>query len=130
MKKMNPLCHHHRDKWPLQNTLSIFDSIERDLGYALRTLRRNPGFALTAILILALGIGANTAIFSLMNAVLLRSLPVKDPSSLVRLTMNVQMGSQNVQNIPNRLNGFRLCPDFGITPRKRARLQVSARPAS
>jgi putative ABC transport system permease protein len=83
-----------------QNTLLFFDSVGRDLGYALRTLRRNRGFALTAILILALGIGANTAIFSLMNAVLLRSLPVDDPSSLVRLTMNVQMGSRNIQNVP------------------------------
>jgi len=83
-----------------QNTLSIIDSSGRDLGYAFRTLRRKPGFALTAILILALGIGANTAIFSLMNAVLLRSLPVDDPSSLVRLTMKVQIGSQNVENIP------------------------------
>ena len=83
-----------------QNTVGFVESAWRDLRYAFRTLRRNPGFALTAVLILALGIGANTAIFSLMNAVLLRSLPVDDPSSLVRLTMNVQMGSQNVQNVP------------------------------
>ncbi len=87
------------DLWQ-QNTLSVIDSIGRDLTYAFRTLRRTPGFTLTAILILALGIGANTAIFSLMNAVLLRSLPVSDPSSLVRLTMNVQMGSQNIGNMP------------------------------
>jgi predicted permease len=56
-----------------------------DLKYALRQLRRSPGFALTAILTLALGIGATTAIFTLVHAVLLRSLPVQDPSTLIRV---------------------------------------------
>jgi predicted permease len=59
----------------------------RDLGYGLRTLRRSPGFTAVAALTLALGIGANTAIFTLLDQVLLRLLPVKDPHSLVLLTM-------------------------------------------
>ncbi len=59
-----------------------------DLRFALRQLRRNPGFAVTAILTLALGIGANTAIFSLLDQALLRSLPVHDPASLVVLKNN------------------------------------------
>jgi len=59
----------------------------RDLNYAMRTLRRTSGFTLVAVLTLALGIGANTAIFTLLNQVLLRLLPVKDPHSLVLLTM-------------------------------------------
>ena len=56
-----------------------------DLQFAFRTLRRSPGFVCVAILSLALGIGANTAIFSLLYQVLLKSLPVRDPQSLVVL---------------------------------------------
>jgi hypothetical protein len=62
-------------------------TVLRDLNYAMRTLRRTPGFTAVAVLTLGLGIGANTAIFTLLNQVLLRLLPVKDPHSLVLLTM-------------------------------------------
>ena len=57
----------------------------RDLRYGYRTLLRNPGFAAAAVISLALGIGANTAIFSFVNTLLLRNLPVSDPESLVIL---------------------------------------------
>jgi hypothetical protein len=57
----------------------------QDLRFALRTLRKSPAFAATAILTLALGIGANSAIFQLLDAVRLRSLPVADPASLVKV---------------------------------------------
>jgi predicted permease len=57
----------------------------QDLRYSMRQLRKSPGFALTAIITLALGIGANTAIFTLVQGILLRSLPVADPSQLYRI---------------------------------------------
>jgi predicted permease len=69
------------------NTIASLDTAFRDFKYALRTLGRTPGFTAIAILTLALGIGANTAIFTLLDQILLRLLPVKNPQELVLLTM-------------------------------------------
>ena len=66
---------------------SSFDALAQDLRYGLRTFRRNPGFTATAVLSLAVGIGANTAIFSLLDALLFRPLPVESPEELVLATL-------------------------------------------
>src|SRR5437763_3525029 len=61
------------------------NSVWQDVRYGLRMLAKNPGFTATAVITLALGIGANTSIFSLLNAVMLQSIPVSHPESLVVL---------------------------------------------
>ncbi len=69
------------------NTLAVVDTVWQDLRYGARLLRRNPAFTAVALLSLMLGIGANTAIFQLLDAVRLRSLPVKEPSQLVEVRL-------------------------------------------
>ena len=64
---------------------AFWDALAQDVRYGLRTLASNKGFAAAAVLSLTLGIGANTAIFSIVNAVMLRSLPVEDPERLVEV---------------------------------------------
>jgi hypothetical protein len=76
-----------------------------DLRYSIRTLSKNPGFTMTAILALALGIGANASIFSLINMLLFRPLPVKDPSRLVWINTVAQTGRPlNVPSYPDYLD--------------------------
>jgi hypothetical protein len=77
----------NRESYRRQSRPPIVDSIVADLSYAARQLRRNPGFAIVAVLTLALGIGATTAIYSLVQAVLLHSLPYGRAEQLVYLYM-------------------------------------------
>jgi predicted permease len=78
---------------------SFVETFWQDLSFGFRTLRKSPGFTAVAVLTLALGIGANTAIFTLINALMLKSLPVPNPAQLYRLGDNnnccVMTGTQN-----------------------------------
>src|SRR3954453_21522467 len=70
------------------DVMTWLESVGADVRYAFRALRASPGFALVTILSLGLGIGANTAIFSLINAVMLKSLPVSHPEELAQVTVD------------------------------------------
>jgi predicted permease len=79
-------CRDVRGRW--------LDDLARDLRYTLRTLRRNPWFSAIAVLSFALGIGANAAIFTVINAVMLRTLPVPAPDRLVQITRLLTSGPE------------------------------------
>src|SRR5215470_14967169 len=81
----------------------------RDARYALRAIFRSPLFASVAILSLALGIGANTAIFTLMDQLMLRKLPVRNPEELVVL---YQRGSHNGSNMGRWMHSYPIYQDF------------------
>jgi putative ABC transport system permease protein len=92
----------------------------RDLQYVLRSLRANPGFTVIAVLTLALGIGANTAIFSVINAVLLKPLSFPEPDRMVNLMSNSKQGANATDRPQNTTRGalkrmsFRTFPPINL----------------
>jgi putative ABC transport system permease protein len=87
--------------------MTYIDDLVRDLRYAGRNLRRNPGFAALSVLVMALGIGPNTAIFSVVDAVLLKPLSYRDPDRIVTLS-NFSTSHMNPSAIPRAVS----MPDF------------------
>jgi len=92
--------------------------LSKDLSFAVRTLRKNPAFTLTAILTIALGIGASTAIFSVVNAVLLRPLPYKDPARLALIERAPPGAVVAVPRIPVARGKWFVGDDFTIANRR------------
>jgi putative ABC transport system permease protein len=100
----------------------------QDVRYGLRMLVKKPTFTIVAVLTLALGIGANTAIFSIVNAVLLRSLPYRDPDRLVRIFFNepgvglrdVKFSKPELDDLQTRAGVFEVAALASYLPARRA----------
>src|SRR5713226_229413 len=81
--------------------MNFIDNLVQDLRYAVRMLLRSPGFSTVVVLSLALGIGANTAVFSLLNTLLLTKLPVRDPDGLYQLIVTHRSATHNAFSYPD-----------------------------
>jgi predicted permease len=103
---------HHQDRHETQS-INWLETLVRDIRYGLRQLRHNPLFTTVAIATLAIGIGANTAVFTLLDQLVLRLLPVKDPSRLVMLWPD---GQNFGNNNGNQVVSYPLCQDLRKSP--------------
>ncbi len=103
-----------------QRGLPFLESIIADIRYAARMLRKSPGFTVVAVVTLALGIGANTAIFSVVNGVLLNPLPYPDPGRLVTVDASKRLYPHGSISYPNFLDWHRLnhCFSFFAVSRR------------
>ena len=84
-----------REEIYTMNTIGLLESVWQDIRYSVRLLVRNPSFAAVAILTLALGTGANTAMFEIADAVWLRTLPVSDPEALAQVRLEPHKGGRS-----------------------------------
>jgi putative ABC transport system permease protein len=100
-----------REEIYTMNTIAFLDTLGRDVRYGLRTLRQNPMFTVVALLTLAIGIGANTAVFSVVNGVLLKPLPYPKPDELVGVRQNAP-GAAGLANVSD---GLRLSASMYFT---------------
>jgi predicted permease len=92
-----------KESYRLRRGLPVLDTLGQDIRFAARQMVRAPAFATVAILILALGIGANTAVFTLTHALLLSTLPVREPGELVRLAIDLSATQTNSHDAPLNL---------------------------
>lgn len=92
-----------RERYRLRRGLPLLDTLAQDVRFAERQILCAPVFAALAIITLALGIGANTAVFTLTHALLLRTLPVRDPGELVRLAIDLSATETEGHNAPLNL---------------------------
>src|SRR5215470_3568710 len=81
--------------------IRLLEEVWQDLHYGARMLLKRPGFAIVAVFTLVLGIGANSAIFSVVNGVLLRPLPLEDPSRLIKIWETFLPGGHGTASVPN-----------------------------
>ena len=90
----------------------------RDIRHGMRMLARSPGFTAVAVLTLALGIGANTAVFSVVNGLFLRGLPVHDPGALVTLGLRTKImrGSASSPTLISRISSGKLIDGLIFSP--------------
>src|ERR671925_429248 len=103
------------------NTLTFMECVLRDTRHAVRMIRTKPGFSVPALLSLALGIGANIAIFTVVNAVLIRPLPYREPEALVGVFNSAVFQGQAISDMPLSLGMYGACEeraqtfqDFGV----------------
>jgi hypothetical protein len=90
-----------KEKYRRQRGMPIFEDMWQDLRFGARVLLKQPSFTLVAVLTLALGIGANTALFSVVNAVLLRPLPFHESDRIVALYETFQPSGHSALSVPN-----------------------------